>query len=132
MGSTDENDWQKVLYQSYQSDIRWAKERGWRVVQGSVILLGALLAAEKSIGGTAWVWAGLAIALTVAAVLYLSDLYRFAAQSRSQVGKVLNANGNPTDKDWWPKQGGNHPWYLALQLVIVAAATTIVMVGLLC
>ena len=121
--NTPTDDWQQLV-----SDVRWAKEQGWKVLQWTVLLQAAIYAASTQIGEVpVWVYFVLTLIVAFAASAYLIDLHIFAKKSRTEALTVL-----PDYVPWGhSRKRGHHAPYLSLQLAVVVGATIIVVVGVL-
>lgn len=125
--------WILLWYETAHSDIQWSKERGWNALQAVLLLDGALVAARQTLlrsgDGSVLSWiAGLAGAV---GMIYLTDLHRFARKARVVGDRLLEtANGYEYFLGEKRKRDRHHVFYLGLKLVIVALASTLVILAL--
>lgn len=82
--------WLRTLYQLTHSDTRWAKEQGWRVVNWTLLLFGALLAIAKWLAPdfslSAFVIANLF--LLAVGIYYLVNLHCWALSNRKSAEQL--------------------------------------------
>ena len=124
-------DWLRLLYQLAHSDIRWAKEQGWRVVNWALLLFGASLALYKFLLDTPlWVFALLDAGIAVIAILYLVDLHQFAAVNR-ETGSRIQAQVPEVDGILsHRKLDRDHVAYLVVKLVVVVVSLVLTVLAL--
>jgi hypothetical protein len=125
------SDWLRLLYQLAHSDIRWAKEQGWRVVNWALLLFGASLALHKFLlSASLWVFALLDAVIAVIAVLYLVDLHQFAVVSRetgSRIqGEVPEIGGVLSHRKW----DRDHVAYLVVKIAVVVVSLVLTVLAL--
>jgi hypothetical protein len=127
----NDSDWKKLLVELAWSDIRWAKEQGWKVLQWSIVLLAAVYAASRQLQDIpVGVYILFVVAIGFIAVWYLVDLHTFAKDSRdrfrtlaegvSELSDVLSPSGFDPD----------HKLYLAVQILVVSAAAIVLVIEL--
>ena len=123
------DDWKLAKFKVLHSDIWWSKDQGWKSLQWVVVLLAAIFAAKEKLDGlpaeTYAAAAGLAGAF---GVLYQVHLYRFASGTRRRLQQTVPP-AYWTDSSEMP--AARHELYLAVQVVVVAVATALVVVGIL-
>jgi hypothetical protein len=117
------DDWVKIWYQTAHSDIRWAKEQGWRALQWTVVLLAGLVAAARQIGSIPQqVFLILIFTVAAFAIFYQADLHKFAKHSRSITEGVLKKV--PGRKENLPKRkfDPDHRLYLIVRIAVILGA----------
>lgn len=85
--------WVLAIYGSAITDIRWAKEQSWKVVQWSFALFGGIIALYRfpfaNLKRPSWlVFPALAIGAAAGTIFYLLDLHRFAKESRHKTDRA--------------------------------------------
>jgi len=117
--------WLRTLYQIAHSDTRWAKEQGWRVVNWTLLLFGALLAIAHLLmphfSIIAFVIAG--VFVLAVGICYLVDLHRWALRTRGNAER-LEAQIPEDIASLLDRRapGEKHLPYLLVQLGIVTVA----------
>lgn len=115
------DEWRKTWFENAHAEVRWSKEQGWRVLEGSVLLLGGIVAASLSISEFSVVWVAVMVVVVVGfAILYMVDLHRSANKSRRWCAEILPNGPGPArtfDRD--------HLFYLLGRIVIVLVAGTL-------
>ena len=124
-------DWLRLLYQLAHSDIRWAKEQGWRVVNWALLLFAASLGLYKFLHDVSlWVFALLDAGIGVIAILYLADLHQFAAVSRD-TGSRIQAHMPKIDDILthraWDR---NHVAYFVVKVTVVVVSLVLTVLAL--
>ena len=117
--------WLRMLYQIAHSDIRWAKEQGWRVVNWTLLLYGALLGTAHLLTPhfsiTAFVIAG--VFVLAVGTYCLVDLHRWALRTRGNAERLeAHIPEDITALLDRRAPGEKHLPYLLVQLGIVIVA----------
>jgi pheromone shutdown protein TraB len=129
---TDVDEWRRAWYHEAVTDIRWAKDRAWSVLQGAVILLAALLTASKTISAIpSWLYASFVALLVVVAVFWLSDLNEFAKKARNSVEDLQEPLGRYQPYPRARRVDPHQHMYLAGQIAVVVTAGLVTLVGIL-
>lgn len=124
--------WLRTLYQLTHSDTRWAKEQGWRVVNWTLLLFGALLAIAKwpapYFSLCAFVIANLF--LLAVGIYYLLDLHCWT-QSNRKSAEQLEAQIPEDVLSLLDRRapGEKHLPYLLIQVGIVFVAFILVLLA---
>ena len=127
---TDQREWLSELYQLAHSDVRWAKEQGWRIASWTFALLAAILALYRDPFSHAPVcyFAIMVAAIVISAGCFLFDLDSFAREARTKSDSIETAMPERM-KTILPKRDAypNHASYLVVQLVslLIAGAVTV-------
>lgn len=122
-----DDEWSRQKATILHSDIRWAKDQGWRSLQWVILLQAAVYAAETRIG-----WLGevayviLACVVFALGLLYQIDLYRFAEKSRARFRATV-----PPEWKADAAERERHEYYLVFQILVVAVATLLTLAGIL-
>ncbi|MEK7815586.1 MAG: hypothetical protein AAB294_02060 [Pseudomonadota bacterium] len=122
--------WLRTLYQLTHSDTRWAKEQGWRVVNWTLLLFGALLAIAHLLAPhfslCAFVIAGLF--LLAVGIYYLVGLHCWALSNRRSA-EQLEAQIPKDVVSLLDRRapGEKHLPYLLVQVGIVTVAFVLVL-----
>jgi hypothetical protein len=125
------SDWPRLFYQLAHSDIRWAKEQGWKVVNWALLLFGASLALYKFLLDTSlWVFAFLDAVIAVIAIVYLVDLHQFAAGNRETASRIQaqvpEIDGILSHRKW----DRDHVVYLVVKISIVVISLVLTVLAL--
>jgi hypothetical protein len=125
------SDWLRLFYQLAHSDIRWAKEQGWRVVNWALLLFGASLALYKFLEDVSlWAFALLDAVVAVIAIVYLVDLHLFAAGNRETGSRIQSQvpgiNGILSHRRW----DRDHVAYLVVKISIVVISLVLTVLAL--
>jgi hypothetical protein len=125
------DEWLLLLYEQSHSDIRWAKEQSWRVVNWALLLFAANLGIHKYLSNFSVLYFGLLdAAVAIIAVVYLADLHNFAHCSRSNGLKIekqvpgLDGFLKRRDTD------RNHIVYFVVKITVVLVSLVIAVIAL--
>ena len=115
------DDWVKILWQHLQSDIRWAKEQGWRSLQWVLLLLAALATTATKI--PSWILIPAAFIVGVVGVYYQCDLHEFAKRARTPSDKILN---HVRGRQLFPEPNGDpdHCRFLVIRVGLILVAVS--------
>ena len=114
------DEWVKMWYQLAHSDIRWAKEQGWRALQWTIVLLVALVVAAKQIESMPrWAFVILILLVGFIALWYQLDLHQFAKRSRDFANKLRENIPLPVPER---KADPNHWVYLFIRIIAIVGA----------
>ncbi len=124
--------WLRTLYGLAQSNIRWAKEQGWRVVGWYLALLGGILTLYKYLLSSVplWVFVKLTIVLTLIAAWFLWRLNEAARSARAtsiRIESTLPENLLPASER---SVAGGQYIFLALQWLVLLVTCVLVIMGL--
>lgn len=119
-----EPSWLQTFYKISQSETRWAKEQGWRVVNWTLALFGALLAIQRFLfPNVAWfVFALIGLGVLLIAFFYLKNLHSYAATTRGNADRIEKKIGNVSEILERASNKDNHCIYLVIQVVVVLVA----------
>ena len=124
-------EWLRLLYQLAHSDIRWAKEQGWRVVNWALLLYAANLGLHrllKDVPTTSF--ALLDAAIGVIAVVYLADLHHFASGTRASAfmiqAQIPGVGGFLQHR----QSDRNHVAYFVVQVAVVIVSLVLAVLAL--
>ena len=128
-------DWLRVQYQIFHSDLQWAKDRGIQAVRFAVLLIAGLVAANryfsfgKNVPPTVFVILILATGIIIS--LHVYGLHRFAATQRNSYLKILARY--PLFSQFVPARGPDrhHVKYLIVVIAVIALATWLGIQGVL-
>jgi len=130
MDSTDWNphenphldEWKRAWYHEAVTDIRWAKDRSWGVLQGAIILLAAILTASKTILVVpAYLYILFLILVGATAIGWLFDLNQFARKARTAIEEMQTPLGPYAPYPRARQLDPHHNWYLGVHVVLVLA-----------
>ena len=87
---SERSSWLRTLYQIAHSDTRWAKEQGWRVVNWTLLLFGALLGLAKYLNPqiSPIAFSFIYAVILIAAIIYLVELHCWAKDTRSTSARI--------------------------------------------
>jgi hypothetical protein len=126
------DDWRRAWYHEAVTDIRWAKDRAWSVLQGAVVLLAAILTASKTISVVPSVlYAFFVVVVGVVAALWLSDLSGFAKKARTAVEDMQSPLGRYQPYPRPRKADPHHHTYLGGQIAVVIAVGVVALIEIL-
>lgn len=127
----EKGSWLRTLYQTAHSDIRWAKEQGWRVVNWALLLFAALLAIARyplsSVPATAF--AAVDALVLLVAMVFLVELHLWAAATRRTAAKIEKEIGDLVTLLERRAEDRNHYFYLVIQLLVVIAAFVLAVIA---
>ena len=119
--------WLRTYYQVAHSDTRWTKEQGWRVVNWTLLLYGAILGIAKfllpKIAQITFIFVDAGVLLV--AIIFLVDLHLSAAALRRSATRIED---EIPDASLLERRTHDtyHFLYLGIQLVIVVTAFVLV------
>jgi hypothetical protein len=117
---SENESWAIARFQESMADIRWAKERGSRVVQWSILIQVGLIAMEEGFSELKPTLVLGLLAFTVAAmsIKWACELHLFQRSTRERINGLL-----PDDlKDKASEADRDHVQYLILNLGAIAVA----------
>lgn len=118
---TDE--WRRTWFQNAHSDMRWAKEQGWRALQWILLLLAGMTAAQSQLPALPKaLFEALIVLSGVIGAWYLWDLHKFGQSSRDTAeGLVKDVPGRD---DYLPRRSKDphHVRLLIVRLIISLGA----------
>lgn len=119
-----ETSWLQTFYKISQSETRWAKEQGWRVVNWTLTLFGALLAIQGFLfPNIPWfVFPIIGFGVLLIAFFYLGKLHFYAATTRGNADRIEKKIGNVSEILERTSNKDNHCIYLVIQVVVVLVA----------
>ena len=122
--------WLQTLYQVAHSDTRWAKEQGWRVVNWTLLLFGALLGIQKIVPNLPLCafLVGDAVVVFVAG-FYLIDLQSWSSGMRRTADKIENRIPNVASILERRILDRNHYKYLVIQFLVIVGALSFVVLA---
>lgn len=124
-------EWQHSWYKEAQTDIRWAKERGWVVMYYSVLLVAAIYAAAQVITPLPAGFFFMATAFVAnVSVVWLADLRGFAAKARRYVVHSLSEIGEGPSYPFSRPRDRDHLLQFASQVVVILGAGLVVSIGI--
>jgi hypothetical protein len=119
--------WLRTFYQLVHSDTRWTKEQGWRVVNWTLLLYGAILGIAKFLLPTLPQITFVLVdgGVLLVAIIYLVDLHLSAAALRRSATRI---EGEIPEASLLERRTHDtyHFLYLGIQLVVVVAAFVLV------
>ncbi len=120
--------WLRTLYQVSHSDIRWAKEQGWRIVNWTLLLFSALLGLAKYLHPqiSPITFAYVDAVIVIVAIVYLAELHIWAAGTRRTAAKIEDEIADVTTILERRSHDRNHLFYLGVQLLVVVGACILV------
>jgi len=129
----DADTWLLTLYELSHSDVRWAKEQGWRAVNWAFLLFGALVPLAKILLPQVHLmaFATLVFMLAVLAIGYLTELHLFAAESRRRYVEIQRRVMMDSKLSGVQSSGSLYLGHLAVQLVAVDVGAVAVLLALL-
>lgn len=125
----DQASWLRTLYQIAHSDTRWTKEQGWRVVNWTLLLYGAVLGTAKyllpKLSSTVFIFVDMGV--LIVALIYLVKLHLSAAGTRRTAARIEDRI--PPDVVTLLErrtQDTYHNFYLGIELAVVVVAFILV------
>ena len=118
------DEWRRTWFQNAHSDMRWAKEQGWKALQWIILLQAAATAAQSQLGNLdVRVFQGSVAGIGAVGVWYLIDLHLFGRSSRRTAEGLLIAV--PGRDKYLPRRtkDRHHVGLLVVRIVITVAST---------
>lgn len=126
MSKEERDEWERLRYSGAFSDLRWAKEQGWRVTQWTVALVGAIYWLSKVVDGPFELFVALLAGTVVVSVSFLISLQGFAISRRADLRKYDAHDRYKSKVLDLPDKENNHPVLFGVRIAVVVATAVLV------
>lgn len=131
MAATESDEWLRACFHEAESDIRWAKERSFTIVQLSVGVQAAIIAVVTQVQGIpGWAFAVLALLQAVVAMWWTWHLRAFAQGAREWIHKDDELGKSvvvPYPKNRQNERDPHHWTYMLIQWGVLITSTLVAM-----